>query len=593
MLITTPSFVRVAVVLLLGCLPFVPVHARGAGGESLSPPRITRNGDEATPLSRTAAFQPAATTTLTRSATVQTIDLLKRINTTAANYTHTAIPLQDGTVLVSGGESGLNQMASSVRYDPITQTLSGGGGAPRAFFTSTLLPDGTVLHVGGIWENDVLRDVDRYDPSTRQFVGTGILNQPRINHTATLLRNGKLLITGGFTNGSTTLRSSELYDPATGTFSLAGSLNVARSAHTATLLQDGRVLIVSGTFPRESSTNPVEVYDPATDTFTVIDNFPYLGINLKAILLNDGRVFITNGNRSAIIYNPVTRETIGTELSRDEPQSISLTLLADGKVLIMKDTDNFEPTTAEIYDPETNSSTAAGRIPDGHFRVTATRLADDTLLIGGGNRLDRARLRAENTFTATMTLPDGWLTTAKPVITLTGDTSDVPLLDASLNDGQWFAMQPGVPITTTPPAIQNGRARPIRLELRDTNLRSTAVVVGYVDIDTQPPRSIVPTLPAVSPPTFTVTWSGKDATSGIAAFDVEVRDGAAGAWMPVVTNTMALSTTFKGEPGHRYFFRIRAHDVAGNVEVWPDVPDTSTRVDSSQPTRVFVPLVRR
>jgi len=83
---------------------------------------------------------------------------------------------------------------------------------------------------------------------------------PRSFHTATLLENGKVLITGGY-NGSY-LNSAEIYDPATGRFSSTlGTMTRARSYHTATLLADGRTLIVGGT-DGANTTDTAEMYDP-------------------------------------------------------------------------------------------------------------------------------------------------------------------------------------------------------------------------------------------------------------------------------------------------------------------------------------------
>src|ERR1041385_8021899 len=72
--------------------------------------------------------------------------------------------------------------------------------------------------------------------------GTGSMLVARTLHTATLLKNGKVLIAGGYgVKGA--LASAELYDPQSGTFTATGSLDDARWLHTATMLPDGRVLI--------------------------------------------------------------------------------------------------------------------------------------------------------------------------------------------------------------------------------------------------------------------------------------------------------------------------------------------------------------
>ena len=42
---------------------------------------------------------------------------------------------------------------------------------------------------------------------------TGNMNYERFDHTASVLTNGKLLVTGGVHNSSNTLNSAELYQP--------------------------------------------------------------------------------------------------------------------------------------------------------------------------------------------------------------------------------------------------------------------------------------------------------------------------------------------------------------------------------------------
>ena len=92
-------------------------------------------------------------------------------------------------------------------------------------------------------------------------MGTG-----RSNHTATRLLDGTILVTGGSPPpfGRSGLESAEIYDPSTGTFSPTGSMLDKRVSHTATLLRDGIVLVAGGgTTPLASA----ELYDPSTGTF--------------------------------------------------------------------------------------------------------------------------------------------------------------------------------------------------------------------------------------------------------------------------------------------------------------------------------------
>jgi len=154
----------------------------------------------------------------------------------------------------------------------------------------------------------------RVDPS---WIPTGSMNTPRVNHTATLLLNGKVLVAGGY-NAGTILNSAELYDPASGTWSVTGSLNTARFWHTATLRPDGRVLVTGG----GRNLNTAELYDPNTGTWSITASLNTGRYRHTATPLPDGKVLVTGGftgsstsgrcpcidfvTNSAELYDPAT-----------------------------------------------------------------------------------------------------------------------------------------------------------------------------------------------------------------------------------------------------------------------------------------------
>jgi Galactose oxidase, central domain len=92
------------------------------------------------------------------------------------------------------------------------------------------------------------------------FVATGSLNVARWEHRATLLPNGKVLVTGG-RPGSGGAEFAELYDPATGTWTRTGDEACTPEWHrTVTLLANGKVLVAGA--------GCAELYDPATGAWT-------------------------------------------------------------------------------------------------------------------------------------------------------------------------------------------------------------------------------------------------------------------------------------------------------------------------------------
>ena len=88
----------------------------------------------------------------------------------------------------------------------------------------------------------------------------------RAADTATLLLDGRVLVTGGFrsdVNG--VLASAEVYDPGTGTWTAAPNMDTPRANQTATLLPDGRVLVAGGMSVIDGTARPqatAELFDP-------------------------------------------------------------------------------------------------------------------------------------------------------------------------------------------------------------------------------------------------------------------------------------------------------------------------------------------
>jgi hypothetical protein len=82
------------------------------------------------------------------------------------------------------------------------------------------------------------------------FTSTTNLKTGRNGHRAIVLKNGTVLIAGGYDFNENALASCELYDSLTGAFSFTGSLNVARRNFGITLLDDGTVLVSGGVTTR-------------------------------------------------------------------------------------------------------------------------------------------------------------------------------------------------------------------------------------------------------------------------------------------------------------------------------------------------------
>jgi N-acetylneuraminic acid mutarotase len=302
-------------------------------------------------------------------------------------------PLQNGKVLVVGGSgNGSDGSFTAELYDPATGrwTLTGSLNDARDWHTATLLSDGKVLVTGGRSADYTvdLASVELYDPATGSWTRTNSLTGRRFWHTATLLPNGKVLVAGGYKTGnpSATYSDAQLYDPASGTWSATGSMSGPRYLHTATLLTNGQVLVAGGDMVSGTS---AELYVPSTGMWTNTGSITVGRGMHTATLLTNGLVLVTGGQYASPtveLYDPAS----GT-WSTNGPMSVprwwhTATLLANGHVLVVGGSTYTANSLAstEVFDPNTGYWTAASSLNIPRSDHTASFLANGRALVAGG-----------------------------------------------------------------------------------------------------------------------------------------------------------------------------------------------------------------
>jgi hypothetical protein len=346
-----------------------------------------------------------------------------------ARDSHTATLLQDGKVLIVGGNVWGGGFAGTAElYDPNSGTFSKTGNllTPCAYHTATLLNNGKVLIVGGDASDGFggiiqLASAELYDPNSGTFSFTGSLNVGRTYHSATLLNNGMVLVTGGRNVANGELTDSELYDPSAGTFSTTGALNTARDSHTATLLNDGTVLIAGGEVYQSNTglyvpTANAEIYNPSTGTFTATGNLNAASSAHSATLLNSGKVLIAGGwgggsgagglSRTEL-YDPVAR-TFALSTSLSSPRQLfASTILSTGQVLLVGgyDNNNHLIVPADLYDPASATVSIAGNLNNARLSHTVTSFGNGLVLIAGGSDQNGYDLTSAETYQSSATEP--------------------------------------------------------------------------------------------------------------------------------------------------------------------------------------------
>jgi hypothetical protein len=227
---------------------------------------------------------------------------------------HYSILLKDGRVLIIGGTttSGGTVTTTVEIYDPLkknfylTDNLKGD---IKEGYTATLLQDGKVLITGGVtyvesrkgsgtYLPESISILEVYDPNTNKFSIVAHMKTPRKNHSATLLPTGEVLIVGGENNKGKILRSAELYNPKTNKTRYVANTIYPHSLHSAILTKEGILITGNRNQLIEDLSKKSELYDFLNNKFIPVGELNYARVAPNLILLKNNDVLISGGTLS-------------------------------------------------------------------------------------------------------------------------------------------------------------------------------------------------------------------------------------------------------------------------------------------------------
>jgi hypothetical protein len=208
-----------------------------------------------------------------------TVQIWKGTAWTAAGTSFAGVPLYPREHVLPNGkvfESGSNR--DSQLYDPVAHTFTPVAttifSRDRDYGTSVLFPltpangfKPTVMIFGGgsPTATDTTELIDLSAASPKWVSGPAMV-KPRVQVNATLLPDGKILVSGGSEmdeDNATAVKEAQLYDPASNAFSPAGTMEVPRLYHSNTLLlPDATVVSLGGNPERKVYQPEIEIYSP-------------------------------------------------------------------------------------------------------------------------------------------------------------------------------------------------------------------------------------------------------------------------------------------------------------------------------------------
>lgn len=279
---------------------------------------------------------------------------------------------------------------------------------PNVFLAvPALLNDGRVLVTGycrsscGSGSNTEI-----YDPATDSWSMPGQMKTGRYVHQAVKLLDGRVIVMGGCSayGCAADTASVEIFDPATGKWSTAAPMKAHRASFSATLLADGRVLVTGG-YNAAGTLTENETYDPVKDAWTVNAAMPHAHAVHASVTMQNGSVLVAGGDtglglpgREADVFNPATGKWKSVGMLAEPREYFGAANLPNGKVLVIggfsyKGEMFVTLSSCETFSPGKGIFKPAKSMKHERSEFSVTTLPDGSVMAVGGDAYLNGEIR--------------------------------------------------------------------------------------------------------------------------------------------------------------------------------------------------------
>lgn len=274
---------------------------------------------------------------------------------------------------------------------------------PRVFFTANALKNGNVIITGGadainiscttisctivIPQDHIKSSIEIYDTVSNSFYKASSLNMPRAAHTANIVMQNNLLITGGISvNGIT--GNAELIDLNTWQEKIY-SMAFNRVFHSSIVFSEEEAIIVGGSLDN----NAVEFFKHSlftlSNTITCETFFPAFSFisSSNKIIFNGGLNKFSQPIKRLTIIDPIENVILSYHDMLLSHALFSDIMLGDGNILIAGGitSSTFSTTsTSEVFNPMTRSFVRFPQLVAKRAGYASQSLSDGSALIVSG-----------------------------------------------------------------------------------------------------------------------------------------------------------------------------------------------------------------